>query len=76
MKKINGEKVCYGVSALLLLGFVVNTIVDYSRYNSALNSAPFSVWILVNAIFFVVPAIIGLVCGLIVRKKQKASGRN
>ena len=76
MKKISGEKVCYGVSVLLVLGFVVNTIVDYSRYNSTLNSAPFSVWILVNAIIYGVPAIIGLVCGWIVRKRQKSREEN
>lgn len=76
MKKISGAAVCYGVSALLLLGFVVNTIVDYSRYNSTLNSAPFSVWVLVNAIIYGVPAIIGVVCGLIIRKRQKSSRGN
>ncbi len=67
MKKINGAKVCYGVCVLLLLGFFVNTMIDYSRYDSTLNSAPFSVWIIVNAIYFVVPAAIALVIG----KKQK-----
>ena len=70
MKKISGEKVCYGISVLLVLGFIVNTIIDYSRYNSTLNSAPFSVWILVNAIYFVLPAAIVLVVGLVLGKKR------
>ena len=73
MKKISGEKVCYGISGLLVLGFIVNTIIDYSRYNSTLNSAPFSVWILVNAIYFVIPAAVAFVIGLIVGKKAKMS---
>lgn len=76
MKKIRGTAVCYGVSVLLFLGFVVKTIVDYSRYNSTLNSAPFSVWVLVNALYFVIPAAIALVVGLIIRKKQKTSQEN
>ena len=70
MKKISGEKMCYGLSGLLLLGFAVNTAIDYSRYNSTLNSAPFSVWVLVNAICFVVPAAIVLAVGLVLRKKR------
>ena len=73
MKKISGAAVCYGVSVLMVLGFVVKTIIDYSRYNSTLNSAPFSVWILANAIYFGVPAIIGLVGGLIVKNRIKKS---
>ncbi len=71
MKKINGAAVCYALSALLLLGFVVNTMIDYSRYNATLNSAPFSVWIVANAITFLLPAVIAIVVGLVLRKKAK-----
>ena len=71
MKKINGIKVCYGLSVLLVIGFIINTIIDYSRYNSTLNSAPFYLWIIVNAIYFMVPAIIAFVVGLVIRKKTK-----
>ena len=76
MKKISGEKACYGLSGLLVLGFIVNTIIDYSRYNSTLNSAPFSVWVLVNAIYFVLPAAIVLVVGLVLGKKRKTNRGN
>jgi len=71
MKKINGIKLCYILSVLLVICFIINTIVDYNRYNSTLNSAPFYWWIIVNAICFIVPAIIILVVGLIIKKKTK-----
>ena len=71
MKKINGTKVCYGLSVLLVVGFIINTIIDYSRYNSTLNSAPFYLRIIVNAIYFIIPAIIAFVVGLVIKKKTK-----
>ena len=72
MKKVNISKLCYIISALLLVGFVINTILDYSRYNSTLNSAPFYLWVLVNILCFIVPAIIVFIVGLVIKKKQKA----
>ena len=71
MKKINGTKVCYGLSVLLAIGFIINTIIDYSRYDSTLNSAPFQLWIIANAIYFIVPAIIAFIVGLIKKKTKK-----
>ena len=71
MKKLNWIKICYGLSVLLVIGFIINTIIDYSRYNSTLNSAPFHLWIIVNAICFIVPAIIALIVGLVIKKKTK-----
>ena len=35
-----------------------------------LNSAPFYLWVLVNALFLVIPAIILFVIGFVVKKKQ------
>ena len=72
MKKINGVRVCYTLSVMLFLGFIINTIVDYSRYNSTLNSAPFYLWVLVNILCFIVPAIIVLIIGLVIKKMKKA----
>lgn len=71
MKKINGETVCYTLSALLFLDFIINTIIDYNRYNSTLNSAPFYLWVVVNMLCFIFPAIIVLIVGMIIKKKQK-----
>ena len=70
MKKLNGIKICYGASVLLFIGFIINTLIDYSRYDSAINSAPFDLWIIVNAIFFIVPAIILFAVGFVIKKKQ------
>ena len=71
MKKLNGAKICYGLSVLLFIGFIINTIIDYARYNSTLNSAPFYLQIVVNAICFIVPAIILFVVGFVIKKKTK-----
>ena len=71
MRKLNKTKVCYGLSVLLVIGFIINTIIDYGRYNTTLNSAPFYMWVIVNAIYFIVPALISFVVGLIIKKKAK-----
>ena len=71
MKKRNISKLCYVISVLLLIGFVINTILDYDRYNSTLNSAPFYLWVLVNMLCFIVPAIIVFVVGLVIKKSRK-----
>lgn len=67
------SKLCYSISLLLALGFLLQTAIDYSRYNAAMNSAPFSLWVLVNALSFLVPALAVLVVRLILRKKGKLS---
>ena len=62
--------ICYAVGAALTAAFVLKSIVDYRQYSSTLNSAPFDVWVLVNALYLLIPAIIVLVIGIIVKKKQ------
>ena len=76
MTKKYGVILCYGLSLLLLIGFVVQTLVDYSRYDSTLNSAPFSLWVWVNAVCFLLPAVIALTIGLFIGKKAKKSKEN
>lgn len=71
MKKLNRTKICYGISILLALVFIVKTAADYARYSSTLNSAPFYVWILVNVVYFILPALIAFVAGVILKKKTK-----
>lgn len=73
MKKLNSSKICYIISILLLFGFIINTIIDYSRYNSTLNSAPFNLWILVNILYFIVPAISVFLVGYIIKLKQNSN---
>ena len=74
MKKTNISKICYLISSFLLFGFIIHIIVDYHRYNSTLNSAPFYLWVIVNGIYFIVPAIIALAVGIVAQNKCKSKG--
>ena len=69
MKKSNIYKILYAVSALLVLGFAIHTIVDMCRYNSMLTSFPRYAFVLVHAVEYVVPSIIVFFAGIIVKKK-------
>ena len=62
--------VCSIASAVLVIVFVIKSIVDYTRYTTTLNSAPFYMWVLVDALFLVVPAIAVFIIGLMIKKKQ------
>ena len=44
---------CNVVSAALVIAFIVKNIVDYPRYLESYGSAPFRVWVLVNALYLV-----------------------
>lgn len=68
--KNKASMVCNIVSIILWIAFIIKSIADYSQYSSTLNSAPFSLWVLVNALFLIVPAIIIFVIGTIIKKKQ------
>ena len=59
----------YWAAGLLVLGFGIQTFVDYMCYNE-FNSAPFSLWIWVNSILYLLPAAICLIIGLIMKKKN------
>ena len=69
--KENIPKICNIVSAILVVAFVIKSIADYIRYSNTLNSAPFYVWVLVNALYLIIPSIVVLVIGYIAKKKQK-----
>ncbi len=70
MKKSNIHKFLYAVSALLVLGFTIHTIVDACRYNNMLTSFPFYAFVIVHAIEYLVPSLIALIIALFVRKKS------
>ena len=59
------------MSAILVVAFVIKSIADYIRYSNTLNSAPFYVWVLVNALYLIIPSIVVLVIGYVAKKKQK-----
>ena len=66
---MKGHKLLYGASALMVLGFFVNVMVDWYQYNSTLNSAPFWVWILCDAALWLLPALAALITGIVAKRK-------
>lgn len=58
-------------SAALIGGFVLKTLIDWKSYSHSITSAPFSVWILMNALYFVVPAVILSATALFVLRKTR-----
>ena len=69
MKKKNIYKFLYAVSILFILIFIISLWVDYFKYDNQNNSAPFYVTIIVRTIEFVIPSIIVLIIGKIMKKK-------
>ena len=71
MKKENIYKFLYIVAALLVGGFGVESGVDVYKYNTGayLGSAPLYLYILVNAIMYLLPSLAFFIAALICRKK-------
>ena len=67
--KLHFNKICYVISTTLLVAFVIKLLRDTYVYNTTLNSAPFYIWVVVDIIYFIIPAIILLVIGKVVQKK-------
>ena len=66
---MKGHKLLYGASALMVLGFAVHVAVDWYQYHTTLNSAPFWLWILSDAVIWLIPAGLAFLAGLIAQKK-------
>lgn len=58
------------MSAILAAAFVIKSVADYLHDSNTQNSAPFYVWVLVNALCLITTAIILLVIGIAAKKKQ------
>ena len=69
MKKPSAHKLLYGASVLMVLVFFIHLAVDRHQYNTTQNSAPFWVWILVDALIWIIPAILAFLAGLIAKKR-------
>ena len=61
-------KLLYIISIILVIAFTILLAIDYSKYDSIINSAPFSAYVIVRLIEFVIPA---FVCFLIARIRRK-----
>ena len=70
--KKNIPKICNIVSAVLAAAFVIKSIIDYTQYTTDVNSAPFYAWVAVNALYFIIPAIIVFAVGLAAMKKHQS----
>lgn len=68
--KRNILRIIYILIVLLLITFGIKSVLDYTRYTEA-NSAPFYVFILVNAIVYIAPAIMLFVISKVIARKQK-----
>ena len=64
-------KFCKIIPIVLLVCFAISVTTGYARYSSTLNSAPFSVWVLVDAIYFILPGIILWITGIVLQKRWK-----
>lgn len=64
-------KICNLISVILVACFFVNTLIDYTRYSIA-DSAPFSLTIILNAIVFLLPAVIVFIVGIVLKKKSNS----
>lgn len=68
---MRGYHLLYGASGLMVLGFCVHVAVDYHQYSTTLNSAPFWLWVLADALIWLIPAALAFAAGLITNKKMK-----
>ncbi|MDY5992797.1 MAG: hypothetical protein SPJ06_02250 [Bacilli bacterium] len=69
MKKENIYKFLYVVSIFLIIGFAIRLGVDYFKYDSYSNSAPFYVFIIERVVEFIIPSIIVFIVAKIAKKK-------
>ena len=66
---MKGHKLLYGASVLMVIGFVIHLVIDYQQYQTGFNSAPFWLWICVDALLWLLPAGIAAVAGFVAKKK-------
>ena len=69
MKKTPAYKLLYGAAVLMIIGFCIHLAVDYARYSTTLNSAPFWLWIVVDALIWLLPAALAFAVGAIAKKR-------
>ena len=62
---------CLIISVILVVVFIFKTVIDYLQYDEMVNSAPFYLWVVVNGIHFIIPAVILFVIGIVIGKRKK-----
>jgi Na+/H+ antiporter NhaA len=66
---MKGHKLLYGASVLMVIGFFIHIFIDYRQYLSSFTSAPFWIWICVDALLWLIPALIAFVAGYVAKKR-------
>lgn len=69
MQKTKVYKILLVISVLLIIVFGIDTVIGYIIYSTTLNSAPFYITVLANAVMYGVPSLICAVIGLVLRRK-------
>ena len=70
MNKKKISLICGWAAAICTVCFLLNMIRDAIVYDSTLNSAPFSLWVLVDAILLLLPALGFLAAHFYFKKKS------
>ena len=68
---MKGHKLLYGASVLMVVGFCIHLFLDYRKYCASFGSAPFWIWICVDAVVWLVPAFLACLAGYIAEKKLR-----
>ena len=66
---MKGHKLLYGAAVLMVIGCLIHIFIDYQQYKLSFTSAPFWIWICVDALLWLVPALIAAVAGCVAKKK-------
>ena len=74
MKKL--IKVCNMVAFIFLLSFFLKLGRDWMMYDSTLNSAPFYIWVVANAIQYLLPAGSAFLIGRFLKAAQERKEQN
>ena len=70
MTKKRVSAVCKIIAAILTAVFIIMSIVNCIQYDPIVNSAPAYVLILLNALYFLLPALIAFIAGILIGKKK------
>ena len=66
---MKGHKLLYGASVLMILGCLIHIFIDYQKYKASFTSAPFWIWLLSDALLWLLPALIAFIAGFVAKKK-------
>lgn len=70
MSKEKLIKICNTVAFIFALSFVLKLVRDVFVYNTTLNSAPFYVWVMADAVQYLMPAAFMFLVSRVVKAKK------